>query len=66
MSLPHDYNFDILTATADDLRQLLDSDRITSVHIVQRCVRQIERYNEKLRAIICVPTNLEEVAQHLD
>jgi amidase len=58
--------FDVLSATASDLQQLLCEGEITSVQIVDEYRRQIVRYNAKLHAIICMPSNLADVAQVLD
>jgi len=59
-------SFDVLSATACDLQRLLQEGSITSVQIVEEYRKQIEKYNDKLRAIICIPPNLTETAQTLD
>ena len=58
-------DFDVLSTTANKLRHHLQAGTLTSVQIVARYTRQIERYNTKLRAIISVPSNLEEIAHNL-
>jgi amidase len=58
--------FDVLSATASDLRQLLQDGKVTSVQIVDEYQRRIEKYNDKLHAIVCMPSNLADVAQVLD
>ena len=55
-----------LSATASDLQLLLQEGKTTSVEIVEQYRQHIEKYNEKLRAIICIPPNLTETAQALD
>lgn len=45
-------NFDILTATADDLQRELSSGDITSQQLVKIYLSQIERHNDYLKAVI--------------
>ena len=57
MSQKHRTNFhiDVLTATATDLRQLLDRGEVFSSDLVKDYLRQIDRHNHKgmeLRAVI--------------
>jgi amidase len=59
-------SFDPLSTTASDLQQLLKEGTITSVQIVEQYRNHIEKYNDKLRAIICIPPNLTKTAQTLD
>lgn len=63
--LSHSF-FDPLSATASDLQQLLKEGTVTSVQIVEEYRKHIERYNDKLHAIICVSSNLTEIAGTLD
>jgi amidase len=58
--------FDPLSATASDLQQLLKEGTVTSVQIVEEYRKHIEKYNEKIRAIVFIPPNLSEIAQTLD
>jgi amidase len=44
----------------------LQEGSISSVQIVEEYRKQIEKYNKKLRAIICMPSNLTDIAQVLD
>ncbi|KAF2441737.1 amidase signature enzyme [Karstenula rhodostoma CBS 690.94] len=66
MSPPPEHDFDVLTTTADELQLLLRSRRIDSVQIVKRYLEQIGKYNDKLRAVICVSPGVEAVARKLD
>lgn len=45
-------NFDILTATADDLQRELSSGGINSKQLVKIYLSQIERHNDYLKAVI--------------
>lgn len=45
-------NFDILTATAEDLQRELTSGGITSQQLVKIYLSQIERHNDYLKAVI--------------
>jgi amidase len=54
--------FDALRATADDLRQLLRDDKISSVQIVAHYWAQIDLYNPKLNAFISLAPR-EKVAR---
>jgi hypothetical protein len=64
-------SFDPLVATAVDLKQLLDDGKITSRHLVERYLQQIEDHNTQgmqLRAVIAtapVPSILS-LADELD
>jgi len=58
--------FDVLTATAVELQNLLQDGKITSVKIVAVYQRHIEKYNPKLRAIISTQPNVMKMAQALD
>lgn len=42
---------DVVTATAGDLRQLLDAGKTTSVELVQLYLAQIARHNHQFHAI---------------
>jgi amidase len=65
-SATKDEPFDVLSTTATDLQKLLQEGKITSVEIVRIYHRHIEKYNGKLRALICTAPNLEDVARALD
>jgi amidase len=58
--------FDVPSTTATDLCLLLQDGKITSVKIVDTFQQHIEKFNSKLRAIICMPRDVREVAQALD
>jgi amidase len=65
------HTFDVLRATAADLRTLLDAGNITSVEIVQAYLAQIARHNHdglKLNAVISTAPEsfLLEEARALD
>ncbi|PTB50725.1 hypothetical protein M431DRAFT_511647 [Trichoderma harzianum CBS 226.95] len=47
-------NFNILTATADDLQRELSSGGITSKQLVKIYLSQIERHNDYLKAVISI------------
>lgn len=64
-------SFDIVTATAGDLRQLLDARTVTSEELVQLYLDQIAKYNDdgmKLHAITATapPEKLLAKARALD
>ncbi|KAK1753888.1 Glutamyl-tRNA amidotransferase subunit A, mitochondrial [Echria macrotheca] len=61
-------DFDILTATATELRGLLTSGKTTSARIVERYLDQINQYDSELRALISVASreNVLRIAALLD
>ena len=57
--------FDVLTTTADELRMLMNHDKINSVQIVESYLSQIETHNTKgakCRGIISTPPKFQLVA----
>jgi amidase len=58
--------FDVLSATATDLQLLLEEGKITILQIVEIYLKHIEKYNTKLRAVICIAPSATKVAQALD
>ncbi|KAF2823653.1 amidase signature enzyme [Ophiobolus disseminans] len=66
MAAPPQNPFDALSATASDLQILLREGRLSSVQIVEAYTVQIDKYNDKLRAMICIAPNLVKIAQKLD
>lgn len=64
-------NLDVLTATASELRKLLQNGEVSSVQLVDLYLSQIERHNHrglKLNAMISTPPkeNLLDIAKSLD
>lgn len=48
-------DIDVLTATAEELQQLLSSSaEVTSKHLVQKYLSQIKRHNDYLKAVISI------------
>ncbi|UKZ74713.1 hypothetical protein TrVFT333_002383 [Trichoderma virens FT-333] len=45
-------SIDLLTATAEDLQQLLKAGELTSVELIDRCFAQIDRHDDNLRAVL--------------
>ncbi|KAI1347858.1 amidase signature enzyme [Xylaria sp. FL0043] len=46
--------FDCLGVTAADLLHLLDTGKVSSVHLVEQCLAQIERYELTLNALVSI------------
>lgn len=61
-------DLDVLTATAQVLSALLDAGQVTSVHLVERYLDHISKYNDRLRGVISVPSReyVMHVAKQLD
>lgn len=59
-------SIDLLTATAEDLQQLLTAGKLTSVELVDRCFAQIDRHDDYLRAVLQTNTQARAVAAALD
>lgn len=61
-------SFDVLTANAVDLQQLLRRNKISSIQIVDEYLRQIERHDTKLNCFISVAPReiLHRAAASLD
>lgn len=59
-------SIDLLTATAEDLQQLLEDGELTSVELVDRCFAQIERHDHYLRAVLQRNPQARTVAATLD
>ncbi|KAL6824617.1 amidase signature domain-containing protein [Trichoderma sp. SZMC 28015] len=59
-------SIDLLTATAEDLQQLLTAGDLTSVELVDRCFAQIDRHDDYLRAVLQKNPQARTVAAALD
>lgn len=59
-------SIDLLTATAEDLQQLLTAGELTSVELVDRCFAQIDRHDDYLRAVLQRNPQARAVAAALD
>ncbi|EHK48802.1 hypothetical protein TRIATDRAFT_175067, partial [Trichoderma atroviride IMI 206040] len=59
-------SIDLLTATAEDLQQLLKAGELTSVELVDRCFAQIDRHDNYLRAVLQRNPQARTVAATLD
>ncbi|EHK23114.1 uncharacterized protein TRIVIDRAFT_191664 [Trichoderma virens Gv29-8] len=59
-------SIDLLTATAEDLQQLLKAGELTSVELVDRCFAQIDRHDNYLRAVLQRNPHARTVAATLD
>ncbi|PTB49596.1 hypothetical protein M431DRAFT_500069 [Trichoderma harzianum CBS 226.95] len=57
---------DLLTATAEDLQQLLTTDELTSVELVDLCFAQMDRHDNYLRAVLQRNPQARTVAAALD
>ena len=56
-------DFDVLTATAFQLQQLLSTRKITSVQLCQAFISQIKKHDSYLKAILAInPAALEHAA----
>ncbi|UKZ68356.1 uncharacterized protein TrAtP1_009395 [Trichoderma atroviride] len=59
-------SIDLLTATAEDLQQLLKAGELTSVELVDRCFAQIDKHDNYLRAVLQRNPQARTVAATLD
>ncbi|KAJ4857834.1 amidase domain-containing protein [Trichoderma breve] len=59
-------SIDLLTATAEDLQQLLTAGELTSVELVDRCFAQIDRHDDCLKAVLQKNPQARTVAAALD
>ncbi|KAK1245164.1 hypothetical protein MKX08_004793 [Trichoderma sp. CBMAI-0020] len=59
-------SIDLLTATAEDLQQLLKAGELTSLELVDRCFAQIDRHDDYLRAVLQRNPQARTVAATLD
>ncbi|KAL6693352.1 amidase signature domain-containing protein [Trichoderma pleuroticola] len=59
-------SIDLLTATAEDLQQLLKAGELTSVELVDRCFAQIDKHDDYLRAVLQRNPQARTVAATLD
>ena len=60
--------FDVVTADAKYMKELLEDGSLTSVDLVDRCLLQIARYDGYLHAMLSTPSreSLRDIASDLD
>lgn len=61
-------SFDVLTATASQLQELLQGGSITSEDTVKKYLQHIDKHNDRLRALVEVAPKdrVLSIARHLD